>query len=304
MGHHAFDEMPGQAIRLASVYPEIVNEGLFGVGQGWDIPVAVLRARRGFDAYYPSNAHNTLSFVIGGASVQRLDGRFAGLRGYADRDSFMLYAGGGSRRYASRGDVRLCQMYFQPALIQDIASMQCGRGAEELELRDDRIFARDLALRRLLDKYVSRAVEATTPPSLLEMDAYALLIGMHLLRHHSNRGGFDLLAKGVLSPRRLATVFEYIEAHLADNLSMAELACAANLSPHHFCAAFRRSTAMTPHRYVTARRLARAKRLLAGSTSLAEIALDCGFGSQQHFTAAFRQVLGTTPGAVRASMRH
>ncbi|MBA3324167.1 MAG: helix-turn-helix transcriptional regulator [Rhodobacteraceae bacterium] len=30
----------------------------------------------------------------------------------------------------------------------------------------------------------------------------------------------------------------------------------------------------------------------------------CGFGSQQHFTTAYRQTLGTTPGAVRASMRH
>jgi len=303
MGHHAFAEMPGQAVRLGRVYPEIVNEGLCGVGQGWDIPVTVWRARRGFDAYYPDNAHNTLSFVIGGASVERLDGRFAGLRGYADRDSFMLYAGGGSRRYASRGDVRLCQMYFQPALIQEIAAMECGQPDGGLELRDDRIFARDLALRRLLDKYVSRAVDAASPPSLLEMDAYALLIGMHLLRHHSNCGGFAPPAKGVLSPRRLATVFEYIEAHLADNVALADLSHAANLSPHHFCAVFRRSTAVTPHRYVTARRLVRAKRLLAGPTSLAEIALDCGFGSQQHFTAAFRQALGTTPGAMRASMR-
>lgn len=304
MGSYAFAEMPGQAARLQCVYPEIVNEGLFGVAQGWDMPATFWRARKGFDAYYPGNAHNTLSFIVCGSPCERLDGKFAGRRGYADPDSFMLYAGGGSRRYASRGDVRLCQIYFQPSLVRDVAVMESGRQIDGLELRDDRIFARDLELRRLVDQYVSRAMDTVSPPSLLEMDARAVLFGVHLLRHHSNRAGPGWSDKGSLSPRRLATVLDYIEAHLAENVSLAELAAAANLSRHHFCSAFRRSTGVTPHKYVTSRRLERAKRLLAGSTPLAEIALDCGFGSQQHFTTAFRQMLGTTPGAVRASTRH
>lgn len=152
MGRHAFAEMPARAAWLQCVYPEIVNEGLFGVGQGRDIPVTLRRARKGFDAYYPGNTHNTLSFVVAGASVERLDGRFAGQHGYAGPDSFMLYTGGGSRRYASPGDVQLCQIYFQTSLVQDIASMESDRPADRLELRDDRVFARDLELRRLVER--------------------------------------------------------------------------------------------------------------------------------------------------------
>ncbi len=281
----------------------MVNEGVFGVELKWDIPVTLWRAMRGFDIYYPGNEHNTLSFIVGGASVKRRDGRFAGRCGYPDADSFMLYSGGGSRRYASRGDVRLCQIYFQNSLLQDIASKEFDRPADGLELRDDRIFARDLELRRLIDQYVSRTLDVRFPPVQLEMDARAILLGVHLVRHHTNRAVLARRAAGSLSPRRLAVAVDFIEAHLEERVLLADLADAVNLSQHYFCSAFRRSTGMTPHRYLTARRIERAKRLLAGSTSLAEIALECGFGSQQHFTTVFRQELGTTPGAVRAATR-
>jgi AraC-like DNA-binding protein len=50
-----------------------------------------------------------------------------------------------------------------------------------------------------------------------------------------------------------------------------------------------------PHVYLTDRRIERAKILLAGSMPLAEIALECAFGSQQHFTTAFRNHTGSTP---------
>lgn len=303
MGRHAFPGMPGQAAWLQSIYPEIVSEGIFGVEQGWDIPVTIWRAAKGFDACYPGNAHNTLSFVAGGGSIERLDGRFAGRQGHADRDSFMLYTGGGSRRYASRNDVRLCHIYFQSSLVREIAS-ESGRPSGEAELRDDRIFARDLELRRFIDQYAARAADAVTPPSPLEMDARAILIGVHLLRYHSNRAGLDRPARGSLNSRRLAAVLDHIEAHLAENVSLAELANMVNLSRHHFCSAFRRSTGMTPYRYVTVRRLERAKCMLAGSAPLSEIALLCGFGSQQHFTTAFHHAMGTTPGAMRTSTQH
>lgn len=303
MGLHAFAAAPGQFVRLQSSHPEMVNEAVFGVEPGWDIPVTLWRAVRGFDITYPGNDHNTLSFIVDGASVERLGGRFSGRCGYVDADSFMLYSGGGSRRYASRGDVRLCQAYFQPSLLRHIAAEDFDRAAGELELRDDRIFARDLELRRLADQYLSRALDTSFPPSPLEMDARAVLLGVHLLRHHANRAIPAGPARGSLSPRRLAAAIDFIEAHLAQSVSLAELARAVHLSQHHFCTAFRRSTGMTPHRYLTMRRIERAKRLLAGPLPLAEVALECGFGSQQHFTTAFRHALGTTPGAMRAAGR-
>ncbi len=68
------------------------------------------------------------------------------------------------------------------------------------------------------------------------------------------------------------------------------LADEAGLSTFHFAKMFKASFGVPPHRYVTERRIARAKALLAeGRTSLAGIALACGFASQSHFTRRFAQ---------------
>ena len=92
----------------------------------------------------------------------------------------------------------------------------------------------------------------------------------------------------------------YAEAHLAEPLTVEELAGAACLSTFHFARAFRAATGRTPHAWVTERRVARARRLLADpALPLAQVALAAGFASQSHFGQVFRQEVGATPGAYR-----
>ena len=108
--------------------------------------------------------------------------------------------------------------------------------------------------------------------------------------------------RGALDPRRLRRVSEYIEAHLSEELSVEMLANQAYLSPFHFARAFKAATGTTPHRYLTDRRIERAKALIAeGRLPLAEIAHVCGFSSQAHFTRWFKRIVGTTPGAYRTN---
>ncbi|MBK3423861.1 helix-turn-helix transcriptional regulator, partial [Methylobacterium ajmalii] len=117
---------------------------------------------------------------------------------------------------------------------------------------------------------------------------------------------------GGLSPAIRRRTAEVIEARLAEALSLDDLAEAAGLSPFHFAKMFKASFGVPPHRYVTERRIARAKDLLgkglpgedfsaAGRESLAEVALACGFASQSHFTRRFKQATGFTPAAWRGA---
>ena len=65
---------------------------------------------------------------------------------------------------------------------------------------------------------------------------------------------------------------------------------------------FQASFGLPPHRYVLARRLARARQLLRHSSlALGDVALSCGFASASHFSNRFRQALGATPGQYRAA---
>jgi len=103
-----------------------------------------------------------------------------------------------------------------------------------------------------------------------------------------------------LDPRRLKRVREFIDANLECELHLDQLAQVACLSQYHFARAFKKSTGHTVHQYLTTIRLDRAKELLAANeSSIADIALQCGFSSQANFTKAFVRSLGISPGRYR-----
>ncbi|WP_244626659.1 helix-turn-helix domain-containing protein [Bradyrhizobium ivorense] len=111
-----------------------------------------------------------------------------------------------------------------------------------------------------------------------------------------------------LDRRRLQRVLDYIEANLEGDLNLDLMASIACLSRYHFARAFKQAIGQPPHRYVSARRLDRAKALLMrGDRSLVDIALALSFSDQASFTRAFRQATGQAPGRYRhefGSRRH
>jgi AraC family transcriptional regulator len=95
----------------------------------------------------------------------------------------------------------------------------------------------------------------------------------------------------------LAATLAYIEAHLFNALSISALANVAGLSVFHFSRCFTARFGESVIAYVRARRMqAAAERLANGAPSLAELAFDCGFESQEAFTRAFRRDFGVPPG--------
>jgi transcriptional regulator GlxA family with amidase domain len=95
---------------------------------------------------------------------------------------------------------------------------------------------------------------------------------------------------------RLRRVCEHVENNLGGQLALADLARAAGMSRMHFAAQFRVATGMSPHSYVTHRRILRAKTMLSETTMpIADVALCVGFKTQPHFTTVFRQHVGYTP---------
>ncbi|WP_246738192.1 helix-turn-helix domain-containing protein [Bradyrhizobium sp. CCBAU 051011] len=106
-----------------------------------------------------------------------------------------------------------------------------------------------------------------------------------------------------LDRRKLLRVLDYIEANLEGDLSLERMASIACLSRYHFARAFKQAVGQPPHRYVSAKRLDRAKALLMqGQRSLVDIALSLSFSDQASFTRAFRQATGQAPGQYRREL--
>jgi AraC family transcriptional regulator len=147
---------------------------------------------------------------------------------------------------------------------------------------------------------LGREVEQPGPLGRLAGESLARVILAELVRQHAGRPGPLARAAGSAS-RRLRRVPAFIDAHLTGDLSLLALAAQAGVSRVHFVRQFKRLTGLAPHQYVLRRRVERAAALLRNRDAcLKALALEVGFSSQSHLTAAFRRVTGTTPGAYRA----
>lgn len=135
------------------------------------------------------------------------------------------------------------------------------------------------------------------PLGVLEADA---LTRAAYARVFQRQFGGRARAAGRLDAARLVAVTDFIAANLHRDLSIAELAGAAALSPYHFARSFRRSTGLAPHRFVTTLRLERAAEQLRRSAQTVEqIAEGIGFSNLSHFRRLFRLHYGATPSDFR-----
>lgn len=115
-----------------------------------------------------------------------------------------------------------------------------------------------------------------------------------LLQRHSDVTGSPA-PPAARETRHLQRVLDFIDASLALDLSLDTLAETAGINRFHFLRIFKRTVGTTPHAYVTERRVARGKTLLAQGFSVADAALAVGFFDQSHFANRFRQTYGMTP---------
>ena len=98
---------------------------------------------------------------------------------------------------------------------------------------------------------------------------------------------------------------DFIEARFTENITLRDLAAQVHLSEFHFLRLFREATGLSPHRYITYRRVQEAQaHLQLNRSSLVEIALETGFGSQGNFIRVFRKATGFTPGQYRSLLGH
>lgn len=226
----------------------------------------------------------------GGLHVMSSPGRGEGHR--VSRREPLSYVPAGLRVWSRTENLRRLthlDLHFDMSVLADrvlegldVAAMERPR----LKFSDDRL----LSLARLI------AVECRTAGTLQDLYGEslmaALLVGLLQGEAPADR------KRGQLPPRQLRRVIDYIEENCSRVVRLQELAELTGLSTTHFCAAFKASTGVPPHKWQMRARIERAKTLLVTSeTTLATVAVTAGFSDQAHLTRVFRQVVGVTPAA-------
>src|SRR5580765_5267915 len=186
--------------------------------------------------------------------------------------------------------------------ISDEALMACSDGAYgEVELRPSRKFA-DPRLSAMVAAVHAEMV-AGFPSGRLFLDSVEQAMAVTLVNGHAVRHRPVQMYRGGLGSTRLRRIKELVHAKMEDDLSLDEMAESVGLSTAHFARMFRKSTGETPHQFVLHQRLERAKTMLrAPDARVLDVALACGFKTQQHFAQVFRDVWGVSPTEYRQAL--
>lgn len=264
---------------------------------GDDLAVAIWRREtQEEETSYIRPGHHTLSYYLGGG-YRTERGEKPGVYGAPGR--LCTLPDQHESRWVVRDQLRFLHVYFLPEHFTRRAVTELDREPRELTLAD-RTYFEHAHIAHLSDALI--AMPWAGPDALLRVNETTHAMLSHLLRSQSTAVPGLRLKGGLASAvrRRLA---DYIDAHLAQPLTLGLLAQIACLSEYHLARMFRLSFGMPPHAWIAARRIDRARQLLKhGALPLQQVADACGYADLSHFSHRFRDGVGVGPRQYRQAV--
>lgn len=273
-------------------------------GRRWRDIHASLATVNTWSGTHEAHTHPCIAYCVNQPALlrRRLEGGREETITMRPRQFFVIPADSRSEWYR-RGQTEMLMIYIRQDLLTQVAADMAslgGGGRADIELF---FGATDPFLEQFAISVLELLRQEEDGCSALHIEALARAAATHLLRRGSRSPERTLdraQSTGPATHPGLRRVRDFVEAELSGDLSLSSLADQAGLSQAVFGRAFRNAFGTSPHQYVLARRLERARTLLL-STDLpvSLIALETGFSSQSHLTTAFGQRSGLTPAQFR-----
>lgn len=267
-------------------------------GLGWSTMFASIQREEPFRGRFEANANALLVTAASGPVdvTYRIDGRVVS-RHLQEKGIFFLPP----RRDCEvtlNTPLNSIHVYLRPQLFSD-----CGGKAQNSDFGLLPLLGEPEPVTSNLLAVVEEMVREGDASSSLLADSIAHAIASRFVVLNARERKAPSAVERQLSTRSVRSIRDFVEANIADCIKLDDLAAICGVSPEYFIRVFKSSLGVSPHRYVVGVRIHHAKLLLTDpNIGLAEVARQCGFAHQQHFTNTFRRMTGLSPGAYRRAM--
>jgi AraC family transcriptional regulator len=210
-----------------------------------------------------------------------------------------LTPGDATAQWQHAGHPEILQVYLRQSVYEAAVSEIYGCDSSVAEL-----VPRFAILDPLLEQLaiaITNALRDGNAEDGLYIDTIAQMMAVHLARTHSSRSRpVRILPARPLAGWKMRRVIEFIEDNLEGDLSLQAMAAEVDISPLYLARAFKAAVGQSPHQYVLARRIERAKELLRNTDlPVVDVALSSGFSSQSHLSHWFIRQIGVSPAVYR-----
>jgi AraC family transcriptional regulator len=269
---------------------------------------------RGLEQFERRGAAGEIGYCIGGARPYALEFQndadviclllgdlVTETRFEDDAERPLLFAGQSAAFHPRGGNVRVHAAEVRHGFIafsypprwqemfDDVDLRRTRRGGSRNNIRREAIAA--------LSRYARGRLHSGDAMGGFEVQSLASLVYLETLR---SLGGVRQEGRNGLSDHEFDTIAAFIDEELGNDITCARLAAAARVPLRVVFDGMKARTGMSPYRYVMEKRVERAGNLLRQSgMPISEIALACGFSSQQHLTSTLSAKLGRTPQQIR-----
>jgi AraC family transcriptional regulator len=210
-----------------------------------------------------------------------------------------LTPGDATAQWQHAGHPEILQVYLRQSVYEAAVSEIYGCDSAGAELVP-RFAILDPLLEQLAIAITSALRDGNAEDGLY-IDTIAQMMAVHLARTHSSRSKpVRLVPAKPLAGWKMRRVIEFIEDNLEGDLSLQAMAQEVDISPLYLARAFKAAVGQSPHQYVLARRIERAKELLRNTDlPVVDVALSSGFSSQSHLSHWFIRQVGVSPAVYR-----
>jgi AraC family transcriptional regulator len=298
--------MPGSAsvFTVTETHGRVIRPGNRVIAHsqdvGWRSMHAAIIEEAPFQATESAIAHPSLIYHL--TRPTQVTRRIEGTRGETTLIGprrICLTPGSATTSWHHGGHPEILQVYLRRSIYEGAVSELYGCDSTAAELVP-RFAILDPMLEQLAIAITSALRDGTAEDGLY-VDAVAHMMAAHLARAHSTRSRpVRVTPVKPISSWKMRRLIDYIEENLEGDLSLHTLATEVGISPLYLARAFRGAVGQSPHQYVLARRIERARDLLRNTDMpVVDVALASGFSSQSHLAHWFVRQVGVPPAAYR-----